>query len=332
MKRKERIKWTFEKAKEAALKCEKLVEFNKKYSWCYKVCLKNGWLNDFTWLKRREPAKPKTTLEDIFKANNERIETVYAYFFKKEKKVYVGLTVDLHKRDLAHRCASNRSAVYVYSSKNDIKIPDVTILEEKLSPRDAAIKEGYYCQKFEKEGWTLLNKAPTGISSSSLGVLRCSKFRYENCYKDAKQYEFVEDYKKGNPKSYRRSYENGYLEKFTWLKKKNNCDYNYNYCFNIALKYDYRAEFRQKERKVYIISIIHNWIEDYTWMEKYYCHTLRYCKNRAKLFSSMYEFSIKSKLTYERALKNNWLKDLEFNEKKENNYISSIFFYCPFPF
>ena len=31
-------------------------------------------------------------------------------------------------------------------------------------------------------------------------------------------------------------------------------------------------------------------------------------------------------------IKNNWLKDLEFNEKIENNYISSIFFYCPFPF
>jgi len=42
------IKWTFEKCREEALKCDTKVEFKKKCSWGYTVGKQNGWLDEIT--------------------------------------------------------------------------------------------------------------------------------------------------------------------------------------------------------------------------------------------------------------------------------------------
>lgn len=61
-------KWTYEVCKEEALKYTSLKDFRKNLHNCYLVCIKNKWLNDFTWLKRIGKPRGYWTLEQCKKA------------------------------------------------------------------------------------------------------------------------------------------------------------------------------------------------------------------------------------------------------------------------
>ena len=152
-----RIKWTFEKAKEAAKKCKTRTEFKTKYVQAYAILRKGGVLDEAClhmpkvnyhpnkWTKEKciEIAKNYTTVKDLSKdycgmyqlirrrkwfnevcphlkyTGSYVKRMIYAYEFE-DKTVYVGLTCDLKRRHEEHLTKID-DTVYKKIAKNQIK-------------------------------------------------------------------------------------------------------------------------------------------------------------------------------------------------------------------
>jgi len=90
---------------------------------------------------------------------NLREHVVYAYIFD-DGHAYVGLTCNQQKRDHSHRC-DDSSAVYLHSKETGASIPSMTILEQRLTPKEAQYYEGLWL-KWMSNTFTMLNRMPTG--------------------------------------------------------------------------------------------------------------------------------------------------------------------------
>ena len=97
-------------------------------------------------------------------------DRVYAYFFRGRKAAYVGRTVNPARRDWQHRQPGD-NAVRGFADKNGLRVPEMTLLEDGLSPGEGLEREDFWCKKLKGDGWRVLNKAKTGVKSGSLGRL-----------------------------------------------------------------------------------------------------------------------------------------------------------------
>ena len=66
-----RVKWTYEKCREIALKYDVLSKFAKENGSVYTISRRHGWINDFDWLKRGA----STTIY----SKQDKIDNVYVY-------------------------------------------------------------------------------------------------------------------------------------------------------------------------------------------------------------------------------------------------------------
>ena len=80
--KKKRNYWNYENCYIKAKQCDSKSEFKKVYPTAYSKCTKNGWINDFYWLKDRRL--------DLF---NGKIDSVYVYEFTDFNTAYIGRTL-----------------------------------------------------------------------------------------------------------------------------------------------------------------------------------------------------------------------------------------------
>ena len=207
------IFWTEERCFVAAKSCEKIKEFSTKYPTAYVRSIEKGWRKNYTWLKRSVEI-------DMVTPNY----MIYVYEDKSEKICYVGLTNNLIKRKSQHkktRYYKNRQGVkYYYRDvvnkyffENGKELPEPKILESGLTATQAQYKERYWCDFYKNKGWNLLNKAKTGINSSSLGGCQ-AKWTYEALKEEASKYKTKQEFNKMKNSAYKIARENGYLEEF----------------------------------------------------------------------------------------------------------------------
>jgi len=155
-------KWNKETCLEEARKYKYIHDYSIKSSGAYNVALRNGWLKEYTWLERLPAKEPDHT---------EGSRLIYAYEFKQENYVYVGLTNSMMRRDWSHRHGKSGSSVYKFAKSKDIDVPSPKILERDIPTMESGEREEYWVNHYKAEGWNLLNKAKTGNRSSSLGSL-----------------------------------------------------------------------------------------------------------------------------------------------------------------
>ena len=168
---KNKTKYTEEKCREIALQCKTLKEFRTKYPSAYYRARVMGWIKDYYWLERQASIDERKT------------DNVYAYLFTEFNSVYIGRSVDasITNRRSHHR-TDKGSTVYKFSHKNNIPIPEMTVLESGLTLEEGLEREDYYVNKYREEGWTVLNKAKTGKKSGSLGSMGRGRLTKEKCY------------------------------------------------------------------------------------------------------------------------------------------------------
>ena len=306
-----RVKWTYEKCREIALKYNTLSKFAKENGSVYTVSKRHGWLDDFDWLKRGMASTVYSRLD--------KIDTVYAYIFEEFHAVYIGRTVNPDMRDISHR-KSAKSAVFRFARENEIDVPQMTILERGLTLDEGLDKENSYRVQYQNEGWNVLNIAKTGIGSGSLGLLAKGKWNYENCFTEAKKYKTLKEFRKLSASAYNKALRYGWLSDYTWLNSiEREYDlWTYEKCYEAAKNCKTKTQFLKHNRRAYSKANKEGWITDYTWFSdpprEWNYDT---CYNEAKKYNKLSDFIKNAGAAYRTARKNGWMKEYTWLYKKD---------------
>ena len=170
-------KWNKESCEQEARKYEYIFDFRVRAGAACNVAQRNGWLQDYTWLKKLPPKE---------KDYNKETKYIYAYEFVEQKVVYVGLTNSLIRRDWQHR-NSNDSSVFRFAEGYECEIPFPKILEEKIPIHESGKREAYWVEYYKSHDWQLLNQAKTGERESSIGASYPLKWNKRAIRKTAKE-------------------------------------------------------------------------------------------------------------------------------------------------
>lgn len=309
-KRPSTVKWSYEVCRDKALQFDTLAKFEKAFPSAYTISKRNGWIDDFDWLSRA-----CYTYKSI-------IDNVYAYFFTEFHTVYVGRTIDPSARNVGHT-TSEKSVVFRFAAENKVHIPKMVILESGLTLIQGLEKEDYYRQKYCNEGWDVLNTAKTGIKSGSLGALGSGKWNYDACYKEAKKYKLLKDFRKKSSSAYSAACRYGWKNDYTWLKAfcHERGYWDYDRCYEEAKKYKTRKQFQVGSVSAYCKALNEKWLDDYIWFETI-CHKSGYwnydrCYEEAKKYTALCGFIKNSATAYRVSRENDWLKQFNWLTKKD---------------
>ena len=133
---------------------------------------------------------------------NARIHSVYAYVFD-DNSVYVGRTMDPHKRDKQHRRPhhahgkDNIGTVLQHSIDSGIEIPPMTLLETDLNLQESCRQEDFWCNEYRKKGYKMLNRGVTGEFVGSIGGFK-TKWTKEKVIEYVKQFDNLAELSKNN--------------------------------------------------------------------------------------------------------------------------------------
>ena len=137
------VKWTKQKIIEAANNCSTKKEFKEKYSGAV-ARAKHFKIYD-------EVCQHMTPL------NSKRHRDVYLIFSKTEKKVYVGITVNVQRRIIEHKSTSPKKVKQLLLEPHRI-----VVIKTHIDSQQAIEFEGQYIQELKQRGYTVLNSAKHG--------------------------------------------------------------------------------------------------------------------------------------------------------------------------
>lgn len=166
--------WTYENCKREALKYNSRSEFcNSKSGRAYQIINKNKWFELLSHMKRGMSLK-------------ERV--VYVYEFVDNKRAYIGLTCNVHRRHNAHMGKEMQygevvSPVYKFMIESNEK-PKFKILSKKpIKEHNAPKSEEYYIEKYKNGGWEMLNTARAGSLGGNRKIWTKEKLKFicESC-------------------------------------------------------------------------------------------------------------------------------------------------------
>lgn len=274
---------------------------------CVYLVVKNGLEQDIPQI---DDAETKSKIEFILLRirNVEKYcDNIYAYFFKEQKSVYVGRTININLRNDQHK-TDKSSSVLRFATAHNTKVPQITILERFLTIEEGVQKEDYYCNKFAKEGWKLINKAPTGDIKTATGTHNGQKWSYEQCYEQALKYTSVIDFRIKNPRAYAASVRRNMLKDFDWMKdrrltKKGTCTFQKIY--EVAKKYKTTKDFIEKDGNYYRLASKNGWLHKFFWLDferKPFIKVRKYSKDGelVKEYKSINQASKENNLPYTR--------------------------------
>lgn len=250
----------YENCLNASKKCKSRNEFSKLTANGYANSIKNGWINDFVWLNN-----PK--LKD-YNEIVEKVYVIYGYFDYDNKSVYIGLTNNIKARHARHNRFDKRrnkySSVKEYFNSLKKELPYPIILESQLTVTESQNNELKWIEFYRKNGWNIINKAKTGLGSSSIGG-GFIKWNYNRCYEEAKKYKSITELQKKCYGAYRNAFNFGWLKDYTWFTKysKPRNYWNYENCKEEAKKYKTRSELSEKCNGAYRASRINKWLDEF---------------------------------------------------------------------
>ena len=173
-------KWNKETCEQEARKYEYIFDFRMRSAGACNAAQRNGWLKDYTWLKKLPPK----TID-----YNKDSKYIYAYEFVKQKAVYVGLTNSMIRRDWSHR-NSKDSSVYRYAEECGCDIPTPKQLEKDIPIHESGKREAFWVEHYKRLKWKLLNRARTGERESSIGATFPLKWNKKTIREKAKECEY----------------------------------------------------------------------------------------------------------------------------------------------
>lgn len=233
--------WTKEKCKEESLKYNSRSEFEKGSISAYNSCKKNKWMDEIC--------------SHMIKTGHKYKRMVYVYEFS-DNCVYIGLTMNIKKRNLAH--LNDSGAVYNHIQKTKL-VPEL-ILSEYIDAIDAQKLECDTIIKYKNNNWNILNKKRGGdLGGNNI------KWTYEKCEEEALKFNTKKDFVKNSNSCYNICLRNGWMNKITNhyknLRKIPNY-WTYEKCEEEAMLFSYKNDFRLKSNGAYTKALKNKWLDD----------------------------------------------------------------------
>ena len=308
-------KWTEEVTRKEAEKYTTFKEFIKYSNSAYISALKNGWLKDYYWLKRKFKEPGYWTFEKCYEAalqcktrtefskryptaytkscknkwieefnwlKNERfnietdkIDCVYVYEFATQKTAYVGRTLIRRKQ--------NRDKEHIFEKNDPVA---KFAYENNISvPNPIYLEENLTIEEsVEKECWWIEKYREDGwkmlnkMPGGGIGGLLKEKWTYEKVKEEALKYSTITEFRKSGGYACDKAYIFGWIKDFTWLKqtRKQPGYWNYETCYEEAKKYKNRYEFQEKCSGAFKQANKNGWLKDYDWFTYNKKHTSGY--------------------------------------------------------
>ena len=278
------------------------------YKWAgrYGILDKMSWMKSPTYNERRE----------------NRDSEVYAYIDEENKVVYVGLTIDSQNRKRSHKYQKN-SAVRKHFGKN---IPEPLILLSQLTIDESTYWEEYYKNKFIHEGYRILNIAPTGLGTGSIGGISKWSSR-EEVFKESHKYHSRSEFKRKAGGAYYHALSNGWLEEMSWLKTPpKKIKWTRDKVFEESHKYHYRGEFCNGSPAAYKAAKDNGWLEEMTWIKEKRKPCNYWTKPRVFEESHKYtnkkDFETNAKTAFILATQKGWIKQMTWLQPLPLGHIS----------
>lgn len=290
--------WDKDSVSNEAAKFDTLSDFKKNSPDAFEYAKLHHLIKSFDWL---------------LKIKDDRPRCIYAYVDEDNKVAYIGLTVNKEERHNSHKTGIFRgrerhTVVYNYFTSIGKDVPDPIYLEENLSPIDAQDMEDFYKNKYQSEGYFMLNKGKTGIGSGSLGTINNIHWTNETVKAEASKYETRTQFFKGCRSAYKYALNHKILDEL--FGKTNRNIWNEESVRKEASKYKTRKEFKDGCESAYNWANNHKIMSDifgdlglHNWDEKS-------VREKALKCSSREEFHEKYGGAYEWARKHNLLDDL----------------------
>lgn len=297
--------WNRERCAEESRKYHSKKEFVKGCPAAHSAAVRNGWLDEFTWLVNQRI--------DVVK---DKIDSVYVYIFEDTKAAYVGRTLMRRqkKRDNEHIFNQDSDNVARYAKTHNVAVPAMIILESNLTLEEGQAREDYWRKWYEKHGYTVLNRIATGIGKGSLGAIGQGKWNRRTCKEEALKYKTATEFEKNSSGAYAAALRNDWLKDYTWFAVLQRT-WNRETCYNEAKKYKTRGEFCEGSKGAYIKALKTGWIDEYSWLKSRqkvsagFWDNYEHCYEEAKKYTSRRRFQKESTGAYAKALKNGWLND-----------------------
>jgi predicted GIY-YIG superfamily endonuclease len=224
--------WTYERVKEIASKYTTLSDFHEKDNLAYLAALRHGWSDEIT--------------KHMIRVGNLVKRAVYAFEFP-DNSVYVGLTLDLGRREKQHLSDEGYSAVSNHIKKTNLTPYFKKISDEYLDSNDASNLEKCTINNYISTGWKILNKMKAG----GLGYACIRVYTYQKVKEDASKFQRPSEFKKQMPGSYSAAIRNGWLDEVTAHMKKMKRKINRQDVIDKVNQYEYLNDFQTKEPSYY---------------------------------------------------------------------------------
>lgn len=311
-------KWTKEMVKNESKKYVSRFQFQKNSKYAYNKSLKEGWLDEFVWLKTPEHKENNIT---------DKIHCVYAYVDEENKSIYIGRTNNIKIRHNSHNNIQYKNKKYdtvkTYFLNINKELPLPIILSENLTLEESQYYEDYFLKHYKDDGWNVINKGKTGVGVGSVGSF-VKKLTYEYCKSIALTCKTRKEFEKIDSSAYQKSCAMKWIEEFIPNKIYN--ERTYEECLEISKQYKTNKEFRKNDLLVYNYCQRHKWLKDFNWLTRKCAFEKRNNISKDEVIEKSKTFKLKSDFKktypshYAKALKNGWLNDLDFDEYRKYTY------------
>ena len=248
---KQRI-WTKEACYELARQYDDLTSFITECKTAYAKACRNKWIQDYTWLKRKQLPNGYWTKELILA--EARKYSSSGDFKKGNKQAYDAAC----NRKLIKECTWFATPKNAKKWNYDTCFAEAQKYESTTDFRVNSITA--YCIARDRgwlEEYTWLKKY-------------VNLYNHDQCLAEAKKYQYFNDFRAQSHQFYMVARSRGWLREYSWLIKEPVEPYNkkwkYDTCYAEAKKYKTRSAFNKGCSGAYDVARRNGWLADYTWM------------------------------------------------------------------
>lgn len=217
-----------EEVHQVALKYQNRGEFSLKDERHYEVARRWGWLDD--------------VCGHMISIGNKYKRLVYVYEFE-DKSVYVGLTGNDNKRSTTHGSSKN-SPVFKHQQKYNLTPTKLIITNGYIDSEEAKKIECDTVEKYNNEGWNVLNKAKAGGLGGSDRI-----WTEERIIETISKYRYESDLRKNEPKLINKLYSLKKIDEYLKLVIKDTPTYwNEELVKELVSKYTHFKDFSENNK------------------------------------------------------------------------------------